>query len=665
MKIIILTALAFLSSNFVFASDQFEKLYLFTEDVRDIIIKSPEGNPLNKKQFDLSNIQSDQIKAISELDNSTRNYLDTNYKKDCDQKKFYKSELQSRIEKRDLQIDTLIISSNAKFEQNVLGQFMGDDYMNFMGNLYATGNKKASDIYSIQSLTSKYKSLNPNNNWDKLTFIEKEKTLTNFANTYLNITLPKGLVMKELAFSSMIDNSTNWKTILETAKDNLTYDQKVQLVSKFGGFFGNHYNFSRFEAGEKARGEYVTTEQLLNSLKTGSPGGICRDIALAQTQMLQELGFKNSYVVSYKTLQGAHSTALTTDPETGKIIKFNYSEANESKAGSGTEALMQDTSLPDHGLGFRLYDTSGKPITHVPSEMAQMLRDSTGVSFDRNFNSKNYNLVKVGFNSEGISGSLFTGKTSSGDNLYGIALYNEQKINEHLKMGTGLSISKLDGKRSLMQIDQDNLYVRNSIEANYPLNKTANSETKIIGGASIEALLSNNREIWNGTGMIKEAKREIDANSDGFVGIQNKYISNDKRTEFNTEVYANLYPDWNHVASGDKTVAVLDGVTIHSGISHEITENKRAMIENAIIMKNYGSSMVTRAALEDTMNGSRYVAGFSTPITKDMPTFLPGGERKVMLGLEKVKEKMTFSIEYERNLENRNSNLMIKGKVNF
>jgi hypothetical protein len=82
-------------------------------------------------------------------------------------------------------------------------------------------------------------------------------------------------------------------------------------------------------------------------------------------------------------------------------------------------------------------------------------------------------------------------------------------------------------------------------------------------------------------------------------------------------------------------------------------------------MKNYGSSMVSRAALEDDLSGARYVAGFSTPITKEMPTFLPGGERRVMMGLEKVKEKMTFSIEYERNLENRNSSLMLKGKVNF
>ena len=665
MKKIIFLIIGLISANSNYASDQFDKLYMFTEDVRDVVLKTPDGNPLDKKQFQLTSSQSDQVKAISELDNSTRSYLDSKYNRDCDQKSIYKGELKNRVENRNFQIDTLIISSDAKFEQNVLGQFMGDDYINFMSNLYSNGNKKALDVYSIASLTNKYKSLNPNGNFDKLTFAEKEKALSSFANNYLSLTLPKGLVMKELAFSDMVDNSANWKNILSVAKNDLTNDQKIQLVSKLGGYFGNHYNYARYEAGEKARGEYITTDQLLNSLKSGSPGGICRDIALAQSQMLQELGFKNSYVISYKTLQGAHSTALTTDPITGKIIKFNYSETNASKAGSGTEVLTQDTSLPDHGLGFRVYDTNGKPVTHVPSEMAQMLRESTGVSYDRNFNSKNYNLVKVGFNNDKVNGSIFTGKTSSGDNLYGIALYNEHKINNHLKMGTGISISKLDGKRSLMQINQDNLYLRNSIEANYPVNKTSNSETKIIGGASAEVLLSNNREVWNGHGMIREAKKEIDASSDGYIGLNNKYVTSDKKTEINTEVYANVYPDWNHVASGSKTVGVLDGITIQSGVSHQLTENKRALIETAIIMKNYGSSMVSRAALEDDLSGARYVAGISTPITKDMPTFLPGGERRVMMGLEKVKEKMTFSIEYERNLENRNSSLMLKGKVNF
>jgi len=232
----------------------------------------------------------------------------------------------------------------------------------------------------------------------------------------------------------MINNGKDWQSTLEAARDRLTTEQKIDLVSKIGGTFGNYYNYDRANAGDSARGTYVTTEQLFNSAKAGSPGGICRDIALAQSQMLETLGFKNSYVVNYKTNVGAHATALTTDPVTGKIIKFNYSETTEMKKGSGTEALIQDTSLPDHGLVFRVYDTKGKPVTQVPSQMDQMLRESTGYVVNREFNQKNYNLVKVGFENETIAGNIFTGKTTNGDNLYGIALFKNERINDNLKL---------------------------------------------------------------------------------------------------------------------------------------------------------------------------------------------------------------------------------------
>lgn len=647
------------------AEDQFDKLYLLTEDVREVVLKAPGGHPMSDRQFHLTPTQADQMKALSSMDDSTRSYIETKGSKDCDRESDKKGLLEKRVENRNFQIDTLVITSDAKFEQNSLGSFMGNDYMKFMGSLYNSGNRKALDVYSLGTLTTKYKQLNPGNTFDQLSFAEKENVLNSFANSYLATKLPSGLIMKELAFDNMVNHSNQWQETLSVAKNVLSTEQKLELVSKIGGFFGNHYNFQRSEAGESARGVFVTTEQLLDSVKNGSPGGICRDIALAQTQMLQELGFKNSYVVSYKTLEGAHSTALTTDPITGKIIKFNYSETNESKKGSSTQALIQDTSLPDHGIGFRVYDTKGKPVTHVPSEMGQMLRQTAGYGYTRDFNPKNYNLVKVGFGTEQLSGSLFTGKTSSGDNLYGIALYKDQRINQYLKTGLGLSVSKLEGNRSLMHIDQDNLYLRTSLEVNSPSLKTPQSDTKLFAGGAVETLISNNREIYNGSNYTREAKKEIDGSADAYVGIQNNLSSLDGKTRVESKLYANFYPDWNHVASGDRTIAAFDGVTLQSGVSHQISEDKRALIDTAILMKNYGSSMVSRVALEDVGNGTRYLAGVAVPLSKDMPTFLPGGEKRLMFGAEKVTKNMVFSIEYERNLDNHSNSFMLKGKVNF
>lgn len=650
------------------AQDEFDKLYLFSEDVRDVVLKSPGGHPMPNREFQLTTEQSDQMKALSSLDDSMRTHLEvTKNKKDCDQTSTSKSQsdLEKRVDDRSFQIDAVVFTSDKKFEQNALGRFMSDDYINYMGQLYQKGNAKSADVYTVSSLEAKYKSANPGTDLSALTLSQKEKVLNDYAESYLGTKLPGGLLMKEMAFQRMIDHSSDWKTTLTEAKDKLSTEQKLQLVSKLGGYFGNLYNYDRMEKGDKARGEFVDTAQLLDSVKNGTPGGICRDIALAQTQILKELGFDHNYVVSYKTLSGRHSTVITTDPATGKIVKFNYNETTEMKKGSGTEALIQDTSMPDHGLGFNIYDTNGKPVTKVPSELAQMLKDSAGGDIGRDFNQRNYSLTKVGFSSTYVDGNLFTGKTSTGENLYGVSLFKKMTPNEYLTIGMGASLSKVEGDRSLVHIDQENLYLRSSAELNSPKLHLGPVTTGAFAGASTDLLISNNKETSLSSNRSVEAKKEMDSTADMYLGVQNTITTPDEKTSVDSKVYANFYPDWNHVARGDKTIAALDSIVVQTGVSHAISDDTRALIDTAVVMKNYGTNLVLKGSLEDDARGMRYTAGVSTPLTKDMPTFLPGGERRAFASVEKQSERYSFSVEYERNFDNQSNSLMIKGKVKF
>jgi hypothetical protein len=150
-----------------------------------------------------------------------------------------------------------------------------------------------------------------------------------------------------------------------------------------------------------------------------------------------------------------------------------------------------------------------------------------------------------------------------------------------------------------------------------------------------------------------------------YLGVQNTFKTSNEKTSVDSKIYANFYPDWNHVASGDKTIAAFDSLVVKTGVSHQITDDTRALIDTAVIMKNYGTSMVVKAALEDDKRGARYIAGVAAPLTKDMPTFLPGGEKRAFVGMEKMTEKMTFSIMYERNFDNRSNSVMLRGEVKF
>ncbi len=651
-----------------FADDSsINKLFLFSEDMREVILKTPGGHPMPNQAFQLTQMQSDQMQALSGMDDSIRVHLENaNSKPDCDQNSLQLTQkdiqaLQKKVDERDFQLEVVVFSSDKKYEQNTLGRFMSNDYNNYMSTLYSNGNIKAANVFSIDSLIQKYKSDNPGIIFDSLSFKEKEKKLDEYLKTYLGDALPSGLLMKEMAFHRMVNNSSDWKATLNDAKDKLTSEQKIQLVSKLGGFFGNLYNYDRRDAGSKVFGEFISTEQLLDSVKSGAPGGICRDIALAQTQFLKELGFKNNYVLAYKTIAGSHATVISTDPETGKVVKFNYGETTAAPKGSGTESLVQDTSMPDHGINYRIYDTQGKPVTKVPSEVGQILKESAGGTLDREFNQRNYSLAKISFGTEGLRGNLFTGKTSTGDNIYGLAIYKNIET-ENTKTGFGLSVSKLESNRSLMQIDQENLYFRTNAEVSSSGLKIGSTQTKAFLGGETSFMLSNNAQTFkSGSKLIGE--KQISADIEGFAGVKTTYESSDKKTSAETKIYANVYPDTGHVAKVTRPTLVLDSVVIRSGVSHALTDDTKALIDSAVVMRSYGTSLVMKAAIENEKN--RMVAGTSVPLSKDMPTFLPGGERRAFLGVERATSRYILSVEFERNFDNRSNSVMLKGQANF
>ena len=666
-KIIFILAIV-LRITQVNAEDSLLKMYILSENIRDIVLKSPYGHPMPNREFHLTTMQSDQMKALVLMDDSMRTHLEAvKGKKDCnktgvqlDKETEENARLEKRVDNRNFQIGATIFTSDTKYEQNALGRFMDDDYLNYMGQLSTKGNKKSEDIYSVETLIEQFKKSNPKVKLESLSFQEKEKILSEYAEKYLGEKLPSGLLMKEMAYQDLINNSSSWKETLAVAKNKLSTDQKIQLVSKLGGSFSNVYNDDR---AKKSDGEVVNLEQLLNSVKTGDPGGICRDVALAQTQMLKELGFINNYVVAFKTLEGSHATTITMDPATGKVIKFNYDETYESKKGSGTEVLTQDTSIPDHGLGFRIYDTNGKPVTQVPSELSQMMRESTGADVAQNFTPRNYSLTNANFKTAYVDGSLFIGKTSMGENVYGFSLYKNVAVNKYLSLGGGAAASKLEGNRSFVKMEQQNLYLRANAELLSPTLKLGPVSSKAFAGGSGEGLISNNKETNLIDGKVSEAKNELDGNASAYVGVKNTYKTPDEKTSIESKIYSNFYPDWTNVATENKHTGVLDSFVVKTGVTHEFSDETRALLDTTVILKNYGTSIVAKAAFEDDKNNIRYNAGFATPLSKDMPSFLPGGETRAFAGIEKGNEKMMFTLMYERNFDSDSNNFLIKGEV--
>jgi archaellum component FlaF (FlaF/FlaG flagellin family) len=638
------------------SQDQFEDLYELSEDVRDVLTSSPELIPV--ETFELSKSEADRMKALAVLDDTFLKHFQE-VGEEC-----IKAELKERVEKRDYKIDAVVIASDKKFEQNAVGRFRTDDYMNEMGQIYISGNKKSEDIYTIDKLVLKYKEQNPGSEFDKLNISEREALLDKFAGTYLGTKLPSGLIMKEMAYQEMISKSGDWKKTLTLAKDKLSTDQKIALVSKIGGAFSDMYNYNRAADNKGSKGIFIDNKSLLDSVKNGTAGGVCRDIALAQTQYLEALGFKNNYVVSFKDKGGGHATVISTDPQTGKIIKFNYDDTTTMAKGSGTEALKQDHSLPEYGLSYKIYDTNGKPVTKVTTELAQMLRTGTNGDSDRIYNQKNYKIAKVSFEKNGVSGNLFTGQTSDGQTIYGASVIQVSNFGQYVKVNAGVAVAKVKGERAQVIVDQTNLYMLTNVEVTTPAVKHKAGETSAFLIFDNEVLISKNNETRKSSGEVSSAK-QLDASTDIVVGVQNKYASADGKTKIDSKVYATFYPDFTHNAEAGKTRPAMNEMVVATGIEREVSADTKAKLDTAVIMKKYGTSMVVKAAIEDEKRNIKYKLGGATPLKKDMPTFLPGGEKRVFAGIEKRTGSMIFIVEVERNLDNKSNSVSVKGQGEF
>jgi hypothetical protein len=675
MNNLLVILVSFLLTQTLRASDSLGKIYTLSEDVRDIVLEAPGGHPMPNREFHLTTMQSDQVKALASLDNSMRIHLEVmENKKDCDKfLSFGKSlTLEKKVADRDFKIQVAIISSDKRFEQNILQGFNENEYENFLDRVYKSGKFKARGIMNLSSLRGTYKSIHRGNDLDNQSLIEKERILREFTEVYLGETLPPGLLMKELVYDEIIGHSTDWKKTLSEVKDVLSSEQKLELVSRVGGSFSERYDKDRAEAGLDAMGSFVNTQQLLDSVKNEVPGGICRDISLAQAQMLKALGFSNTYVIGYKTAGSAHATVITTDPATGKIYKFNYSQLAESKKGSGTEVLFQDSSIPSRGLGYRVYDTDGKPVTFVASDLSKMMREVTAADTAHDFDPRNFNLSTVKINGANFNGSLYTGRTSAGENVYGVSVYKNEKINEFATVGGGASAVKLEGTSAYYKVDQTSLYLRTNTTLKSPAVELNPMTSNAFLSLSGEFLISGTKEKNLSNDKTTYGDGQVDGNGQARLGVQNNFTSNDQKTTVKSEIYTNFYPEIDHIAEINGITAVQESVVIGTGVSHALTHDSKAFIDTAIIMREYGTSMVVNALYTNQENSITYSAGFAAPVSRiflgdsDMPSFLPGGETRVFGGIsQSTDEYFTYTLMYERNFNDNSQNMLLRGEVKF
>ncbi len=679
-KIFKILCVFIITSSSIYAESDRGMFYKLAENVRSILWKS---DPIPDK-FELSNEETDRAVAYSELEAeigdfaySTSNLPEDANGTDCpdavnQEEEEDKVELQQQIKQRAFSIYFTGTFNTKEALAQAEGVYGRNNYHSFMTAIASRGNGAAGPINTLTKLEQKYlKTDGAPDNWASLSVLERSQLLQEYATSQVGQDVSMGLILSDYAIGSMVANPANWKSSLNEIKDHLSFDEKMKIASHFGGEFSDRYNYDRAnDVGNEGEG-IVTIEEMLQSIRTNEPGGICRDVALAQAQILRELGVKKDdiYMIGYATATGGHAVLAVQDPNDPKnIVKLNYSYITEENQVGGGAQLTQDTSLPDVGMNYRVYDADGKPVGRVPTEMGQIFNEVTNGRNDTI--NKSYALQKAYVETPIGIGTIFSGQTSAGDNVVGVAINGrmEQGLSE---TEIGVAVAKRDGERTMVTIDQESLYAKMDTRLNTPSVKVGdNFSVNAFGGARAEVMFMNTTVENKVNGAVREGTN-VEPMATFYAGVESQWTSDDGRTKVNSEVVAESYLDWkNEVNVTEGQTLALDNVRWTTGVEHGVTDSMRVIGEGTILMRQMGTAAVISGGLQDMSSGLSVTGAYQTPLTGDIPTFMQGGSRAASVGVSKDwREKdgtgPSISFYYQRDLDFENDQVGVSAGWKF
>ncbi len=640
-------------------SQAFNGLYQAAEESREIVSRLPEIAPLSNAPFSITREQADTVVALGKLDSEIDAFAYQS-QQECEEDAIARRKLREAIADRSLKITFSISYSGDETEENLHSKLQRDTYANAVWS--QSGGRTETDIppMSYTALVNKFERESPVN-LDVLTIKQRAEALQRYLSENYGMDIPKSFLIEEALQQEMIRNPEEWKSVAGSVANELNFNEKMRISARLGNTFLNRYNDQR--AGT-ADGKAVTMIELLESAGSGEPGGVCRDIAAAQGQLLQAMGVPKDkiYIVGYATPDGQHAVLAVQDPDNSdRLVQLNYGEMTQTEGASGGAALKQQTSLPSTGIAMRIYDADAKPIGRVPTEIGALLKDVTNApkSF---IEIKPYTLAKVGFEHPLGKANVFTGTTSTGDKVIGAAVSHEKKTETSL-VQYGFGVVQQEVNSATVVMNQDLIYGRVRQEIYTPNLTTGAVKTRAEIGIESEVMFSKN------SGQYKDYDREIDGSSldvtnSIFTGVTSTYEAPDGALiTAKGRVYG--FVDWaDATAAGGRTLA-FDRAEGSVEYRKPLSGGNIAIAETGLVARQYGEAIFIGGILENPGLGTRYTASYNAPLSSDVPSFMPESQRRFGVSASRNVGRMNMEFGYERNLDSQKNQFIFGSELKF
>jgi hypothetical protein len=312
--------------------------------------------------------------------------------------------------------------------------------------------------------------------------------------------------------------------------------------------------------------------------------------------------------------------------------------------------------MPEFGMNYRIYDADGKPASYVPTEFGDVLKDVTGGHSLKDGLTQNHSLQRVYVETPIGVGTAFTGTTSSGDNIVGVAISKRSQERRPNGLEYGVAIAKRDGQRSDVKVSETALYGTLKYTYNSPRIEKGPFSLGMHGGIQGDIIVGQNRNEYS-WGSVREGVN-TDVMTTTFVGVNADYESRDGRTRVDTDITLDGFVSHKNEQEGPDSGFTIapNQITWSTAVQHEVSDDMLVMGESAILLREMGNSAVFKAGLLDQSRDLAGTISYQTPLD-DVPSFMPVSSEAVGFGVVKRFEKPgrrvngSFELGYERDLD--------------
>ena len=670
-------------------AEDFDRIGDLAENARDIILSNPKTHPNPYDRFKLKRPEADRMASFISMDRELSFFKFSDY--GCGRSKDFFED--PKLRQRELNNENswrIIIGGKygglSKKPQNSKTKRLRDSIGSSAFDIAVRKNafnmniplEKRRNLFAYSSGfrgRSLRKLANSYNNNNKSIYDLDLKTGMNelknyfFDKTGVNLTKAEAeSFFTDYIIGATLNDTKNWKKTLAMAKDHISFNQKVELTSRLGGDMGANYNYDRADQDEAGR--FVGVVDLLESIKSKSPGGVCRDVTEAQTRMLHTLGVE-AYGIAYRTARGKHVSVYTQDPNSKEITKINYGHVQKTSGGTGTALLHNDGTTGNTDAAtrdFEVFDWQGKPVGEIATDFGNMIRQLAKVPEKNPLVQNNYSIGKVGVENDDFTGVMFHGRTSLGNEVRGISLSAAGGDN-FIKGRLGFSAGQFEENKSeTMNITSEYLYGNLGLEVSHP--------TINVGGFSMRTSVGGDYEIFGakskvttkspfGTSESKEKNFVFDTDINLDAGLFLSYEFNENNRldgSFSTHGYV----ESSHLAEGTKTT-LAKNYDVFDLTYHKKFDELNLSLQAGGVLRELGDSYWTKAALsyaskEGTSLGAS--VQYVKPDDKNMPLFVPGSTESLKTSVfYRPSRSMTFTIDYTEDFETGESQVFFGGTI--